>query len=129
MSISRRLLLRNAAIASALLRKKQCHSKSHWKICIKDYYKDDFRIGTAISTSTLLKNDEHMLGLIAREFDAITAENCMKWEPLRPKDKEWIGPWLIIRRICQKIYVYVGHNLVWHSQVPKEVFKMNRWSD
>jgi len=126
MSISRRLLLRNAAIASALLTiKNNAIAKATERSGIKDYYKDDFRIGTAISTSTLLKNDEHMLGLIAREFDAITAENCMKWEPLRPKDKEW--DWTMADKFVefgQKNNMYiVGHNLVWHSQVPKEVFQ------
>jgi endo-1,4-beta-xylanase len=126
MSISRRLLLRNAAIASALLTiKNNAIAKATERSGIKDYYKDDFRIGTAISTSTLLKNDEHMLGLIAREFDAITAENCMKWEPLRPKDKDW--DWTMADKFVefgQKNNMYiVGHNLVWHSQVPKEVFQ------
>jgi endo-1,4-beta-xylanase len=126
MSISRRLFLRNAAIASTLLTiKNNAIAKATERSGIKDYYKDDFRIGTAISTSTLSKNDEHMLGLIAREFDAITAENCMKWEPLRPKDKDW--DWSMADKFVefgQKNNMYiVGHNLVWHSQVPKEVFQ------
>src|SRR3954468_16128606 len=126
MSISRRLFLRNAAVASTLLTiKNNAIAKAAERTGIKDFYKDDFRIGTAISTSTLLKNDEHMLGLIAREFDAITPENCMKWEPVRPHDKEW--DWAAADKFVefgQKNNMYiVGHNLVWHSQVPKEVFK------
>ena len=126
MSISRRLFLRNAAIASTLLTiKSNAIAKATERSGIKDSYKDDFRIGTAISTSTLVKNDEHMLGLIAREFNAITPENCMKWEPLRPKDQDW--DWTAADKFVefgQKNNMYiVGHNLVWHSQVPKEVFQ------
>ena len=126
MSISRRLFLRNAAIASTLLTiKSNAIAKATERSGIKDFYKDDFRIGTAISTSTLVKNDEHMLGLIAREFNAITPENCMKWEPLRPKDQAW--DWTAADKFVefgQKNNMYVvGHNLVWHSQVPKEVFQ------
>jgi endo-1,4-beta-xylanase len=126
MSISRRLFLRNAAVAGALLTiKNNAIAKATERSGIKDFYKDDFRIGTAISTSTLARNDEQTLGLIAREFDAITAENCMKWEPLRPNDKEW--NWTMADKFVefgQKNNMYiVGHNLVWHSQVPKEVFQ------
>jgi len=126
MSISRRLFLRNATIASALLTiKSNAIAKATERTGIKDFYKDDFRIGTAISTASLLNNDQRTLGLIAREFDAITPENCMKWEPIRPKDKDW--DWTAADKFVefgQKNNMYiVGHNLVWHSQVPKEVFQ------
>ncbi len=126
MSISRRLFLRNAAIASTLLTiKNNAIAKATERTGIKDFYKDDFRIGTAISTQALLNNEQRTLGLIAREFDAITPENCMKWEPVRPHDKEW--DWTAADKFVefgQKNNMYiVGHNLVWHSQVPKEVFQ------
>jgi len=126
MSISRRLFIRNAAIASTLLTiKNSAIAKATERTGIKEFYKDDFRIGTAISTATLLNNDKRTLGLIAREFDAITPENCMKWEPIRPKDNEW--DWTAADKFVefgQKNSMYiVGHNLVWHSQVPKEVFQ------
>ena len=126
MSISRRLFLRNTAIATALLSiKSNAIAKATERTGIKDFYKNDFRIGTAISTSTLMKNDKSMLALIAREFNAITPENCMKWEPLRPQDKDW--NWTAADKYVEfgeknKMYI-VGHNLVWHSQVPKEVFQ------
>lgn len=126
MSISRRLFLHNTAVATALLGiKSNAIAKATERTGIKDFYKNDFRIGTAISTSTLMKNDKAMLALIAREFNAITPENCMKWEPIRPQDKEW--DWAAADKYVEfgkknKMYI-VGHNLVWHSQVPKEVFQ------
>lgn len=126
MTISRRLFLRNTALATALLSiKSNAIAKAVERTGIKDFYKDDFRIGTAVKTSALLKDDKPMLALIAREFNAITAENCMKWEPLKPNDKEW--KWEAADKFVEfgeknKMYI-VGHNLVWHSQVPKEVFQ------
>lgn len=126
MSISRRLFLRNAAVATALLNiKSNALAKAVERTGIKDFYKDDFHIGTAISTEALMGNDTQQLSLIAREFNAITAENCMKWEPLKPNDKNW--DWTAADKFVEfgeknKMYI-VGHNLVWHSQVPKEVFQ------
>jgi endo-1,4-beta-xylanase len=126
MSISRRLFLRNTAAAAALLSiKSNAIAKATERTGIKDFYKNDFHIGTAISTSTLMKNDKRMLALIAREFNAITPENCMKWEPIKPNNKEW--NWAAADKYVafgekHKMYI-VGHNLVWHSQVPKEVFQ------
>nr|AGS42204.1 GH10 family xylanase [uncultured bacterium] len=126
MSISRRLFLRNAALSAALLSiKGQAIAKAAERTGIKDFYKDDFRIGTAVATATLtMKEKKPLLALIAREFNAITPENCMKWEPLKPQDKDW--HWEAADKFVEfgekhKMYI-VGHNLVWHSQVPKEVF-------
>jgi len=125
MPLSRRLFIRNAAVAATLLNiKSNAIAKAAERTGIKDFYKDDFRIGTAIKTSTLTKNDTNMQALIVREFNAITAENCMKWEPLKPQDKEW--NWTAADQFVEfgekhNMYI-VGHNLVWHSQVPKEVF-------
>src|SRR6218665_2575474 len=126
MSISRRSLIKNSAIAAVLLGiKNSAIAKAVERTGIKDFYKDDFRIGTALSTSTLMKNNEALLALVAREFNAITPENCMKWEALKPKDKEW--DWTAADKFVefgQKNNMYiVGHNLVWHSQVPEDVFK------
>ena len=47
---------------------------------LAEVFKDDFRVGTAISTDTLANNNKKMLALIAQEFNTITAENDMKWE-------------------------------------------------
>ena len=126
MPISRRLFVQNAAAALALLSiKNTALAAAAKRTGIKDFYKDDFRIGTALSTSTLMNNNKPLLALVAREFDAITAENCMKWEPLKPNNKDWNwGPADKFVEFGEQHNMYiVGHNLVWHSQVPKEVFQ------
>lgn len=92
---------------------------------LKDLYKDDFRIGTAISNQTLQRNDAAMLGLIAGEFNAITAENCMKWGQVHPEPERW--EWELPDRFIQfgldhKMFI-LGHALVWHSQMGRGVFQ------
>lgn len=91
---------------------------------LKDLYKDDFRIGTAISNRTLQQKDEAMLGLIAKEFSAITPENCMKWGEVHPDADRWA--WELPDRLVQfglehKMFI-LGHTLVWHSQAPRNLF-------
>ena len=126
MTISRRNFVQSAAAAVALLSiKNNAIAAAAERTGIKDFYKDDFRIGTILSNEALLKNDTQLLALVAREFNAITAENCMKWEPIRPNDKDW--DWTAADKFVEfgeknKMYI-VGHNLVWHSQCPKEVFQ------
>ena len=86
MSLSRREFCLNAAAASSLLTmlKSQARAQALENTGLKDLYKNDFRIGTAISNQTLQQKDAVMLGLIAKEFDAITPENCLKWGQVHP---------------------------------------------
>jgi endo-1,4-beta-xylanase len=91
---------------------------------LKDLYKDDFRIGTAVSNRTLQREDQAMLGLIAKEFNAITPENCMKWGEVHPETDRW--NWDLPDRLVQfglahNMFI-LGHTLVWHSQVARNLF-------
>ncbi len=91
---------------------------------LKDYFKNDFSIGTAIGTGTLLRNDREMLDLIAREFNAVTAENAMKWGPIHPAENKWnfeAADKLVEFGLKNNMYIQ-GHVLIWHSQVPGELF-------
>ncbi len=122
---SRRALIKNAAVATALWQlKHSAMANAVERTGIKEFYKDDFRIGTAISTKTLVNNDQVLLQLIAREFNAITPENCMKWALINPQNKTW--DWQAADKFVdygEKNNMYiVGHNLVWHSQMPQQVF-------
>ena len=56
---------------------------------LAEVFKERFRIGTAISSDTLVNNNSRLLRLIAREFNTITAENDMKWEMIRPSLDNW----------------------------------------
>lgn len=125
MNISRRQLMASAALLSTLAPLKQAaFAKALADTGLKDAYRDDFLIGTAISSATLAENDTKTLNLIAREFNAVTAENAMKWAPIRPTLDNW--QWDLADKFVEfgtnnKMHI-VGHTLVWHSQVPPDIF-------
>lgn len=131
MTISRRHFVQSAAAAVALLSmKNNAIAAAAERTGIKDFYKDDFRIGTTLSTPTLLNGNKPLLSLIAREFNAISPENCMKWEQIRPNNKEW--DWTAADKFVEfgekhKMYI-LAHVLVWHSQVPASVFQDEKGS-
>ncbi len=70
------------------------------------------------------RNDTNLLTLIAKEFNAITANNAMKWEGLQPKLNEF--NWQIADKFVdfgqQNNMQITGHVLVWHKQIPNYVF-------
>ena len=122
---NRRTFIRNSALSMAgiaLLRSKVFAMAA--EMGLKDLYKDDFLMGTAIGTRTLMQPDTEMLDLITREFNQVTSENAMKWSSIHPKDEEWKfeeADKLVEFAEKNKMAVQ-GHVLVWHSQVPREIF-------
>jgi len=87
-------------------------------------WRDAFRIGLAVSNQTLERRIPEHLALIEREFNAVTAENAMKWGEIRPDGVNW--QWqradtLVDFATEHDMYV-LGHTLVWHSQVPRSIF-------
>ncbi len=76
-------------------------------------------IGTAVDPRGL-NLDPAYPGVLAAEFNAVTAENAMKWRNLEPSPGvyAWAGGDQIVdlaRRNGQAVY---GHTLVWHNDVP-----------
>lgn len=93
---------------------------------LKDAFKDDFLIGTALGTEHILEKNQKATALIQREFNAITPENIMKSEVIHPEwnryDFELADKFI---EFGQKNDMYLaGHTLVWHSQLPKFVHKI-----
>lgn len=93
---------------------------------LKEVFKDDFLIGTALNSKQIVEVDEAEASIIRRQFNAVTAENIMKAEILQPK-------WKIYRfEQADKLMKYAernrmqvtGHTLVWHSQLPAFVQQM-----
>jgi endo-1,4-beta-xylanase len=112
-----------AAVAAMTLRSGALHAAAR-ESGLKDAFKGDFLIGTAINRRTLENADSTQRDLIAREFNSITAENCMKWAEIHPDEDRW--NWAPADQFVdfgtQHRMRIVGHTLVWHSQVPRSVF-------
>jgi endo-1,4-beta-xylanase len=114
-----------AALSLAALSKKRALAEALGSTGLGDLYRGDFLIGTAVSNRTLETQDRGMLDLIAREFSAVTAENCMKWGQVHPEAGrwEWELPDRLVRFASGHGMYLLGHTLVWHSQTARALFQ------
>lgn len=95
---------------------------------LKEVFKDKFKLGTALSSKTLSGHRPEQLKLVVKEFSSITPENDFKWANLRPKPNSW--RWDLADKFVEfgqeNNMQMVGHALVWHSQIPDNVFFDNK---
>jgi endo-1,4-beta-xylanase len=77
------------------------------------------KVGAAVDIDALSK-DPTYASILAREFNAVTAENAMKWGVLQQTRGVWnFGPADALVRFAQQNKMVVrGHALVWHLQLP-----------
>lgn len=89
---------------------------------LKDYYKDYFPIGVAISPQDLMREEAT---LITAQFNSITAENAMKMSSLQPQENRffWRDADAIVNFAEQNNMKIRGHTLCWHTQAPSWMFK------
>ncbi|MEO7120913.1 MAG: endo-1,4-beta-xylanase [Ginsengibacter sp.] len=90
---------------------------------LKDYYKNYFPVGVAVSTRDL--KDSQVVKLILQQFNSITPENAMKMGPIHPRENYyyWKDADSIVA-FAQRNHIRVrGHNLCWHEQTPSWLFK------
>ncbi|AFK04483.1 glycoside hydrolase family 10 [Emticicia oligotrophica DSM 17448] len=93
---------------------------------LKDIFANDFLIGTALGAEHILEKNKIANNLILREFNAITPENIMKAEVIHPEPNNY--SFTLADKFVeygQKNNLFIaGHTLVWHSQLPKFVHKI-----
>ncbi len=92
---------------------------------LKDYYKNYFPIGVAVSAQDLKNPTE--AALILSEFNSLTPENAMKMGPIHPEENRynWKGADSIVAFAQAHGLKVRGHNLCWHEQTPKWLFRDN----
>lgn len=89
---------------------------------LKDYYKNYFPVGIAVSTNSFQDKEGE---LILAQFNSLTPENATKMGPIHPEENRynWRDADLIVS-FAQKNGLKVrGHNLCWHEQTPSWLFK------
>ena len=87
---------------------------------LKNTFKKDFGIGTALNTAQIEEKDSAETAFIAQQFNMATPENIMKSAILQPKWGEYNF------KLADKLIQYGkkhnikinGHTLIWHSQLP-----------
>jgi endo-1,4-beta-xylanase len=124
MPISRRRFASLAAAITAMTLDSRAIRAAAHESGLKDAFKGDFLMGTAVNQRALEASDGTQRDLIAREFNSITAENCMKWVQIHPEEDRWNWPPAdqFVDFGANHDMRIVGHTLVWHSQVPRSVF-------
>ena len=90
---------------------------------LKDAYKNYFKIGVAVTERNVA--DSLQSELILKEFNSITAENCMKPGEIHPAPGVWnFEKADAIADFCRQHGIRMrGHNLVWHSQFADWMFE------
>ncbi len=114
----------SAACASLAALKSSAISRAAEESGLKDVFKGDFYIGTAISGQNMRESRPDYLALLAREFNAITMENDMKWGMVHPEENTWnweVPDKFVDFGVRHGMYI-LGHTLVWHSQMARNGF-------
>lgn len=96
------------------------YKKPEKAVTVKDAYKENFYIGTALSQSQIEESDPIVTTLIAKEFNSITPENVMKSMFTHP-EKDRFDFKLSDKYVAfgEKHNMFIhGHTLIWHSQLP-----------
>ena len=92
---------------------------------LADLYADSFKIGVALNAREIRGSNPQASRLIGAHFNALTAENEMKWERIHPAEGEFnfdVADALVERAEAQGAFT-VGHTLLWHNQTPDWVFE------
>jgi endo-1,4-beta-xylanase len=100
------------------------HQSAVPEVTLKGAVGDRFLVGTALNMRQVAARDTAEVALVARNFNAVVAENCMKSEVLAPR------PGVYNFRAADSLVAFAercgltvtGHCLVWHEQCPDWFF-------
>jgi endo-1,4-beta-xylanase len=108
--------LKTILLTILILHFSNCFSQSEKGL--KDYYKNYFPIGVAVSPK--LMNESPESALILKEFNAMTPENAMKMGPIHPEENRynWADADKIADFAVKNNLKLRGHTLCWHNQTP-----------
>ncbi|MGA3285780.1 MAG: endo-1,4-beta-xylanase [Verrucomicrobiota bacterium] len=95
---------------------------------LKDAFKNDFLIGTALNESQFTGENPKETALIKAQFNSISPENVLKWEAVHPQPGAYnFAPADRYVEFGVENHMFiVGHTLIWHNQTPKWVFQDNK---
>jgi endo-1,4-beta-xylanase len=86
--------------------------------------KGKFLFGVAVNMQQVNGVNAKESELIAKEFNSIVAENCMKPHPIHPEENKFV--WTDADKVVafgeKNEQVVIGHCLIWHSQTGRWFF-------
>jgi endo-1,4-beta-xylanase len=92
---------------------------------LKDAFKGDFVVGAAINAAQITGRDQRGDAILEEQFNSISPENVLKWVIVHPQPGKYdfaLSDQYVDFGVRHHMFI-VGHNLVWHSQVPAWVFR------
>jgi endo-1,4-beta-xylanase len=92
---------------------------------LKDVFKDDFRIGTALSCYQLSGKDANDLSVVPSQFNSITPEHFLKWAYVHPEPGKYnfdMADRYVALGEKNKMFI-VGHVLIAPDLIPDWVFQ------
>jgi len=92
---------------------------------LKDAFKNDFLVGTALQEPEFEGTDTNAVTIIKAQFNAISAENALKWEFVHTNRGEFNfkeADEYVAFGLTNHMFV-VGSILIWHHQTPPWVFQ------
>ena len=81
---------------------------------LKDAFQGIFRIGAALNQAEFEEKDARDVAIVAAQFNTISPENALKWEPIHPQPGTYnFGPadQYVAFGVKYKMFI-VGHNLI-----------------
>ena len=97
------------------------------QLALKTAFKDDFRIGAALSPAQFCESNRVEAAIVKAQFNSLTPENVMKWEQIHPLPGQYdfaMADRYVAFGEANGMFI-VGHTLVWHSQTPPWVFELD----
>ncbi|MEO6177372.1 MAG: endo-1,4-beta-xylanase [Flavobacterium circumlabens] len=122
-------LLNHSLLLLSVLVLNSCNAKKEKEknaVSLKDSYKNDFYIGTALSADQIEEKNAKEDSLIQNEFNAITAENIMKSMFIHPQKDKYdfaLADKFVAYGKKNKMFIH-GHTLIWHSQLAPWIEKI-----
>jgi endo-1,4-beta-xylanase len=108
------------AVSTALLMMRTLAGFSQEIPSLKDTFRNDFGIGTALNNGQIEERDPKMTEMIVRQFNMATPENVMKSALIHPKwdTYDFEVPDKLVAFGKKHNIKINGHTLIWHSQLP-----------
>ena len=98
---------------------------------LKGVFKADFLIGGALNRTLVAGRDPKAAAITEKHFNTATAENDLKWQRVHPQPHQydWDPADSYVAFCEENEMAPIGHCLVWHSQVPRWVFRDDSGND
>jgi endo-1,4-beta-xylanase len=88
-------------------------------VSLKNAYAENFYIGAALDSNQIKETDTFVSSLIAKEFNSITPENCMKSMFIHPEKEKYdfkMTDKYVAFGEKNKMFIH-GHTLIWQNQI------------